>query len=575
MDPHKRHRSKKGRRVLRITSWCFGLCLLVAACGSTLRAQTINAAGCDPASVQHALNSASQATATVIIPTGTCAWTSAISYTVPSAVTSLTIQGQTSVDCTGTPGTSGYACTAADNTVIQDDSTSSSSILVITTGGPSSVFRITGITLEPYSSSTVAKSNGIFTFYGTTSNFRWDHSHIVLNGNDNAGPEWIGQIEGVIDHNLLSLGGQSDYTNGIRNDNNLFDSVGNGDGSWMTSTQWGSQHFLFIEANYIIGGYTGDCDNAARTVIRYNTFSNAQDASGAVHSTKDYGGPARGCRALEFYHNYMSGSGVDYAATGGEGSSLIEWGNTLGNLSDNFFWAGGLYRNSTTVNGEPQNASPPNGWGYCGSTVAGHFNTSGTGTSTWDANSNTATGYPCLDGLGRGQQQDAMNGANFPSRANASTSGQQWPNQYLEPIYFWMNTLPSGMSGEANLTDVSTAFNRDLYYDCGSYNSACSSGFTGAAGTGFGTLASRPSTCTPGPGGTLGQSPTGSYGVAYWATDANSGNGELYVCTSTNNWTGIYSPYQYPHPLTSGTTSAPSSSSNAPAPPTGLSATVQ
>jgi hypothetical protein len=26
----------------------------------------------------------------------------------------------------------------------------------------------------------------------------------------------------------------------------------------------------------------------------------------------------------------------------------------------------------------------------------------------------------------------------------------------------------------------------------------------------------------------------------------------LYVCTSTNTWTGIYQPYAYPHPLVSG-----------------------
>jgi Bacterial Ig-like domain (group 3) len=43
--------------------------------------------------------------------------------------------------------------------------------------------------------------------------------------------------------------------------------------------------------------------------------------------------------------------------------------------------------------------------------------------------------------------------------------------------------------------------------------------------------------------------------VAYWATDANSGNGELYVCTASGNpgtWTAIYQPYTYPHPLVSG-----------------------
>jgi hypothetical protein len=546
--------------VLRKAMYFLGFCLLIATCGRTARAQTINAASCNASDIQNALASVNQATATVVIPSGTCAWTSSISYTVPSSVTNLTIQGQTAVTCTGNAGTSGYSCSATDNTIIEDDSTSSSSLWNITTGGPSSFFRITGITLEPVSGA-AAKSNGIFNFGGRTANFRWDHSHIVVKYYDNAGPQFDGQIEGVIDHNVMSGGSASDFTNIIRVDNDLLDNVGNGDGGWMAATQFGSQHFLFLESNYITGGYTTDCDHAGRLVIRYNTLYNVQGNNGAIHSTKySY----RGCRAQEFYHNYMSGSGVDYAATGGEGASLLIWGNTLGNLSDNWFYAGGLYRNSTGVN----NISMA--WGWCGTTVASKF---GGSTSPWDGNSDTATGYPCLDGLGRGQQQDAMNGADVSGLIDLATGTQSWPHQYLEPIYLFENTLPNGMSGEVLRTDVSTAIDRDIYFDCGSYNSACSGGFTGAHGTGDGTLASRPSTCTAGPGGTFGQSPTGSYGVAYWATDANSGNGELYVCTSTNTWTAVYTPYAYPHPLVTGGTVE--SNGNTPAAPTNLSATVQ
>ena len=78
------------------------------------------------------------------------------------------------------------------------------------------------------------------------------------------------------------------------------------------------------------------------------------------------------------------------------------------------------------------------------------------------------------------------------------------------------------------------------------YFNYVSSGFNGTVGTGSGTLAAIPSTCTT--------------GVGYWATDQGSwntsgngfGQGVLYKCTSTNTWTAFYTPYTYPDPLNVG-----------------------
>jgi hypothetical protein len=92
--------------------------------------------------------------------------------------------------------------------------------------------------------------------------------------------------------------------------------------------------------------------------------------------------------------------------------------------------------------------------------------------------------------------------------------------------------------------------NRDYYPSASGVQTSPTSPFNGSSGTGWGTLANRPTTCTP--------------GVAYFATDQgswntstsnpygvqqNGANGVLYKCTAPNTWTLYYTPYIYPHPL--------------------------
>jgi hypothetical protein len=560
---------------------CLALTILVLFGASLCCAQVsaVTAPGCDPTSVGKTLNGLSTYSGVVVvtIPACTSQWTSAVSYTVPAAITNLTIQGQTTVTCTGAAGTSTYACTSTDNTVFVDN-IAGPNFLTFNINGASTYFRLTGITVQGGTSisSAYAKLGGMIGFTGNSPNVRIDHVHAnttTYSFTPSNALRVTGTMEGVLDHSVITLQSaeNGDYVDGVQVYTSQLDTIGFGDGSWSSPSYWGSRHFFFIESNSFLGGFPDDCYQGARLVMRYNSF-----VTGAViqdHPTYNGGGRPRGCRELEVYHNYYSAP-VGYSqAVGMRGATALVWDNTLTSGFQEFMslWTD---RNTNTHNESANRTSNPEGWGYCGTTVASN----GVG-SVWDGNNPATTGYPCLDGVGRGQS-DPFNGADFipyssTGPLDAITGTVTWPHQYLEPVYAWGNN--TGGAGYLSISngDVVTQNNREVYYDCGSLNSSCSGGFTGAAGTGTGTLANRPPTCTAGPGGTYGTSPTGSYGVAYFATDANSGQGELYVCTSTNNWTAVYEPYTYPHPLTSGLSNSSSTSSNAPQPPTNLVSSVQ
>jgi len=489
----------------------------------------------------------------------------------------LTIQGNTSVNCSGTAGTAGYICSASDATIIQDAYTTNSPLMTFTVGSSSSQFRITGLTLRGGNiGGSYSKYDGYIKLYsGNSQNVRIDHNHFNNNtyspANEAVALRNYAPTAGVMDHNLMEMGSDTSYSFGLSDFGAYNDSVGNGDGTFNQATPWGQLNGVwFLESNYITGGVSNDCGNAGFMVIRNNTMSD--NATGIItHGTKSPAGPERGCRGYEAYHNYFThpgGGSTGDAATGSKAGTAMIWGNTMTNGYYRF------YAPSTDRSGGDSAAetNTPNGWGYCGTAVNGN----GSG-SAWDGNSNSSSGYPCLDNIGRGKITQSLNGADFPNRINSAAGRIAWPHQMLEPVYLFANSISPASGVSVDIRDLSTQPNRDIYADCNGQtqkysggSTSCSS-FNGTAGTGSGPLSSRPSTCTAGQGGTYFSSPTGSYGVAYWATDANSGNGELYVCTSANTWTGIYQPATYPHPLVSGSSTKTSST---PPAPTGLVGTV-
>jgi hypothetical protein len=524
------------------------------------QAQTINAASCNSADVQTAFNAVTSSTTTVNIPAGTCTWTSSVSLTVPSGNTSLSILGAGNLTSLG----------GGDATVIIDNYASNSVLISVTTGSASSFLRFAGITLQ--GGTGLNKQNGVLAIYGNSQQTRVDHNHFNLSTyatSDNIGFRTGGWVYGVFDHNLC------DDNMGVSECINVWtDGYGgysNGDGAWADSTGFGTNRFMYVEANtFNQGTYTDDCDMGGREVFRFNTVNQAQQQT---HPTGSSPG-GRGCRAKEVYLNTVNGSSACNSSSG------------FGNCMYNFYWyssgpslifensipvvnssAGSGYQWLITIHSMRSDdntyhqTAPPGGWGYCGTQV------NGTG-SAWDQNTNTTTGYPCLDQPGRGQgdllQGDFVNDGGSNNKCDVTT-GQcaagnyngSWPNEALEPMYEWLdsiNPVPNNPGGVISVADSGLTQNQDYYL--------YTSNFTGASGVGSGTLASRPSTCTA--------------GVAYWATDqgnwnqsGSGGQGELFKCTATNTWTLYYTPYTYPHPLDTSTSAC---TGPGPCPASGLQA---
>jgi len=224
------------------------------------------------------------------------------------------------------------------------------------------------------------------------------------------------------------------------------------------------------------------------------------------------------------------------------GPSLV-WGNSAPTGYESLIT---LHSVRSDNQGYTQTATP-NGWGYCGTTQTG------TG-SNWDQNTVASTGYACLDMPGRGQG-DLITGS-FPSKVNSTNGIISWTNEALDPVYEWADIWQKvpGFNYSIITAYQPTVMiqNQDYYNYTLAWNGSAFAGtaFNGSVGTGSGTLASRPATCTT--------------GVAYWATDQGSWNttntpspvaaagtqGQLYICTATNTWTLSYTPFTYPHPLT-------------------------
>ena len=489
-------------------------------------ASTITAASCSATAVQAALNQASTGD-TVVIPAGTCTWTTGVSWTAPANVTLF--------------GAGTSAAGGGDQTVIVDNYATNTPLLRINVAN-AGTFRMSGITIQ--GGSGVLKDGGLLQVNGPGT-VRLDHLHLNTQSYSPANNLRVlaigGGVNGVLDHSILALYSTSAVyiTNGTNSGNT----------DWATATNPGGGAYFFIEDNLINGTPAShdtrlyDCFTGGRIVVRFNTLTASTVAED--HAT-GHSGDDRGCRSHEIYGNTQApGAGqaepnFDMVDIGG-GTALL-WGNQLTTgAAKNVFHFNVTRKDNVTYS----QSAPPAAWGYCGNAFSGS-------TSQWDQNADATTGYACLDQPGRGAG-DTLSGQ-FPNKVNLRTGTPAWPQQALEPIYLWNNVgaPAAGWGGVfyANNTGGRVAADRDYYAQASGIQTAASSPFNGTTGTGWGTLANRPTTCT--------------MGVAYFATDQGSWNtstsnpygvqqngadGVLYKCTAANTWTLYYTPYTYPHPL--------------------------
>jgi hypothetical protein len=524
----------------RTIKWLLLTFILTALFGTEARAQTINAATCNSSDVQAALNSVAADGTTVIIPAGTCAWSMAVTY---NKAFSTTIRGQSSI---ATTNAQGNPATFNDSTLITDNHKANSALFTLTTTA-GKIYRMTGISFASGTNGTV--DNGVIQINGSSQSVRVDHCH--FNGLNQIQVQ-VTAVYGVFDHDLFNPS-----TIGIRQLGS-----GNGDAAWNTSTQLGSNQYIYVEnSTFGNGGVaSNDCLTGGNFVFRFNSLTGASSTSSnnnggqlQTHPTGHTQSDDRGCRKWEIYKNTYAGGAQGFDLFNGMFASAgtgVMWGNTFGPHFSHVITFHNMRRNNTTYS---QNAQP-GGWGYCGTS----FN--GTG-SSWDQNSVVNTGYACLDQIGRGGG-DLLSG-NGAAKVNVALGGQTWPRQPLEPVYEWMDAWTNDGSSNNSyfgVQDGGITQNQDFYGWCDpTSNSGCTS-FNGTVGVGSGTLAARPATCTT--------------GVGYWATDqgnwnvsSSGGDGQLYKCTVTNTWALYYTPYTYPHPLTQG-------SGTPPAPPTALAEVV-
>lgn len=587
--------------------------LLIALAAPLWAQGTYTAASCNLSDVNAVINGPTHTAVngdTIIVPAGTCTWTSGLSISK-----GITLTGSGSSN--NTPSTFGAGTL---NTSIIDNVSGNGALVAVTGITTGQTFRLSLLDIEPESSNTALGSP--INAAGTCNSsgcpqIRIDNIGFGINtqwseGGNSSNADWLirtDNVFGVIDHCTLPNGSSVELFNA--NHSAYLGVGGYGDNSWAQPDSFGTGSALYAENNIVyINQAMSDCDTApngggiggCRVAGRFNqvTFETGGFAMMIPHGLDTDGRP-QGGRQLEAYGNTINcpiSTGCNTALIGYRSGTGFVFDNTM-NIS-----GGGFYNNLVSITIYRNVFSAGGGWGACGGSSAFDTNDgtvyySGTATSgssglvltdstkSWSTNQLAPTGYPySVYDVTKGFWAEIASNTsntitiqgNIPEQTNAFGVGDTYQivratvcadqagrgqgnyvsgstpspsaslSQALDPIYEFADSVSHTNYDRVSPNGTARVIaNRDWYTDNGSGTQTSStSPFNGTSGVGWGTTAHRPTTCTK--------------GVGYWATDQGSwnqsgsgGQGELFVCTATNTWSLYYTPYTYPHPLTQGT----------------------
>jgi hypothetical protein len=590
---------------------------------------TYTAASCSRSDVNAVINGPTHTAVdgdTIRIPAGSCIWTSGV--TVPAGI-GISIIGA------GTPNTGPNTSGAGTvSTILTGGAITMSPTYGNSLSRISSITFLPG-TGAPITVNGTCRSSGCPNL--RLDNLRFPTSWQSV-GLSDASVANVANVFGVADHNTVGdVAPTNSYVDFLNLGHGSWMGVGQfGDNSWASPDTFGTAQTFYLENNVFNYALATDTDipngngGGARFVCRFNTFNNVSWVGACSGHGTDTTGRPRGVRQWEGYKNTgtcsntTSGCGSAWPGRSGVGRSFD---NSFTNVGGGFFkglsnldpqrtWRpdiygacdgsspwdkndGSIYFSGTirsivsngmgyviTDSGSPGWSTDQ--WAQDGGPHSFHDLAKNGGAEITSNTGNTITIYVpdmghgivpaagdsyqilrasvCLDQATRGVGSLLAGDWTTPVLASTGTPGAV--NQAIDPTYQAGDSLP-GTADHTISGGSRIILNRDFYAEAVHQAAQTSQSFpfNGTSGAGHGTLANRPTICTK--------------GVGYWATDqgnwnqgGNGGQGQLFVCATTNTWTVAYTPYTYPHPLTTGATGT-GTAGNPPNPPTGLTVTVQ